>query len=146
MKWCLGGLPWRVEGVCVCVCVCAARGWGQRAETRALGMRARGRALPPSPHSPLPMWGARGSALVSLKGLVGDQCALVFVFCVLQVGPWFGGGGVFLCLSVCAPRERPAVDLLCVWTWIYGYTLGKGCVSVGTGGCVCVWGSWERGA
>lgn len=42
--------------------------------------------------------------------------------------PGFGGGGVFLCPSVGAARERLAVDLLCVWMWICVYTLGKGCV------------------
>lgn len=57
---------------------------------------------------------------------------------------------VFLCLSVCAPREPLTTDLLCVWAWIYMYTLGKTRVFVCEGGkevyrteeCGCVRAEW----
>lgn len=89
----------------------------------------------PSPHSYLPIWGAVGSALVSFKGLVEDQCvhdSLFLCVCVLtccvflQVGPGFGSVGVFLCLSVCPPREQLTMYLLCVWICICAYALGRG--------------------
>ena len=51
--------------------------------------------------------------------------------CVLRVPAGrFGDEGVFLCLSVCAPKQELTVYLWCVWICIYGLTLGKGCVSM----------------
>lgn len=84
--WSLGSLPRRVEGVCVRA---RAGGWGERAGDPGTGYAGPGdRRWHSSPRSSVPIWGAGGSALVSFKGLVEDQCALFFVFCVLQVGPW----------------------------------------------------------
>lgn len=81
----------------------------------------------------LPIWRAVGSALVSFKGLVEDQCARFFCFCVpCRWAPGFGGVGVFLCLSVCTKGVADRGSAVCLDMDLL-YTLGQGCVSV----CVC---------
>lgn len=71
-----------------------------------------------------------GFALVSFKGLVEDQCARFFCFCVsCRWAPGFGGVGVFLCLRVCTKGGADRGSAVCLDMDLL-YTLGQRCVSV----------------